>query len=235
MTIKVNKPRITRNYLNKINLGSKYNSGVLTKSFSSTSSRTISNNNDDIIEIFNNKYNIISELIYEVYNITLPKINYVENKILIKVLINTIFENKKKSEKYEKNKYQELNNLIGHIIDFPLYEIYRDYHIEVEKLIIAEFDLENYKNNNIKNAFLQITYKENMNQGIKYGVIFGIIFNIILFSYLIYYEKIKYDDIYNIVIDYTKYYSIDYYFTNIYKNFKNKIFDNYYFCLYFNY
>lgn len=229
MTVKVSKPRITRNYLNKINHANKYKSDIVTKKISTTS---ISNeaivqiNNDDIIEIFKNKYNIISDLIFELYNITLPKINYVENKILIKVLMNTIFENKEKSEKYEKNKYEELKNLIGNIIEFPLYEIYRDYHIEVQKLIDAEFHLEKYKNNNIKNVLSVIPYKKNINQGIKYGVIFGVIFNIILFSYLIYYKKIKYEDIYTIILQYIKYYNIDCYITNTYTFIKIKVLDN---------
>lgn len=227
MTVKVS-PRITRNYLNKINLGNKYKIvNTLDKNLSTVNNGAIIQiKNDDMREIFKNKYNIISDLVYEVYNITLPKINYVENKILIKVLINTIFENKEKTEKYENKKYEELKNLLGHIIEFPLYEIYRDYHIEIQKLIDAEFHLEKYKKNNIKYIFYGIKYKKIINQGIKYGVLFGIIFNIILFSYLIYYDKIKYEDIYNVIIDSTKYYKVDYYVTNTYKTLKIKIEDN---------
>lgn len=188
-------PRLTRSHLNKINNINNINKN---KSYNSDSNvRHVYCN--DTRSIFKYKYTIISGLIYEVYNIILPEINYVENKILIKLLMNTVFDGKKLKEEV---KYNRLKELISHIIDFPLYELYKEYDIQLEKLVDYEFSLKKYSINSKKISVEQKSHKKYF----KYIVIFCVLFNFTLIEYMLYTNSIDYNYItskYNeITIDY---------------------------------
>jgi hypothetical protein len=181
-------PRITRGYINKIKNISDKNK-LSDNSISTTQILISTKSSYNDITTFKHKYSIISDIVYEVYNIKLPDINYLENKVLIKTLMNTIFietnlnklSNKKNVEEIN---YNKLKDLIGNIIDFPLYHIYKEYDNQFVKLVNIDFCLSKYKcndNNSIKDKY-------SLKKCIVMSILFGIIFNIILFGHLFYTE-----------------------------------------------
>lgn len=207
MTSNIVLPRITRSYINKMK-----NDKISSNNDKKSSNVTFNVSYDTRVVIKHKyKYNIISRIIYDVYNIMLPEINYVEDKIIIKTLMNTVFNNNN-SNKQEEINYNKLKDLIGNVIEFPPYGLYKEYDNELTRLIKVNFCLSNYidyysEYNNRSDD------KYTIKKSILYGVLCGILFNILLFGYLFYFEIINFKDINNIMdeIDtYIKPISFDY-------------------------
>jgi hypothetical protein len=147
------------------------------------------NNYNTINCVFNKKYKLLQELIYEVYDVKLDDISYVDNFILMKILMNTIVYKRKIKEE---NKYNELKNLICHIYDVPHYSIYKLYDINLNNIIENEFcALKEDENEEITNIEYDIKNVK-IQKRKRYITMFVIIFLIIYVLVLEYLFEIKF-------------------------------------------
>lgn len=142
-------------------------------------------NYNTINSVFNKKYKMLQDLVYDVYSIKLDDISYVDNLMLMKILMNTIVYKRKMKEEY---KYNQLKNLICHIYDIPHYSVYKLYDINFKKISDNDFcilnnddDCESYENLN----------KDKIQKRKKYITMFVILFLIMYVLVLEYLYQVK--------------------------------------------
>jgi hypothetical protein len=157
---------------------------------SSFNNFNVNNNYNTINCVFNKKYTVLQDLIYEVYDVKLDNISYVDNFMLMKILMNTIVYKRKINQE---NKYNELKNLISHMYDVPHYSIYKLYDINLNNIIENEFCILNDDEHEISDINIDYNVKyEKVEKRKKYITMFTIMFLIIYVLVLEYLFQIKF-------------------------------------------